>query len=91
MTWELVRFLTSILVAGDSLRASRDDANALCKVFLEGYAGALALGKARWVERDTASGLIHELLAKLKARTRPRVSGQAHRTEEERPPTHPAR
>ncbi|SDZ72149.1 Uncharacterized conserved protein, DUF2252 family [Variovorax sp. YR266] len=71
VTWELVRFLTSILVAGDSLRASRDDANALCKVFLEGYAGALALGKARWVERDTASGLIHELLAKLKARTRP--------------------
>ncbi|UVH59344.1 DUF2252 domain-containing protein [Variovorax paradoxus] len=71
VTWELVRFLTSILVAGDSLRASRDDANALCKVFLDGYAGALALGKARWVERDTAGGLIHDLLAKLKARTRP--------------------
>jgi uncharacterized protein (DUF2252 family) len=71
VTWELVRFLTSILVAGDSLRASRNDANALCKEFLDGYAGALALGKARWVERDTASGLIHELLAKLKARTRP--------------------
>lgn len=70
VTWELVRFLTSILVAGDSLRASRDDANALCKVFLDGYAGALALGKARWVERDTASGLIHELLATLKAQTR---------------------
>ncbi|MET3183665.1 UNVERIFIED_ORG: uncharacterized protein (DUF2252 family) [Variovorax guangxiensis] len=73
VTWELVRFLTSILVAGDSLRATRDDANALCRVFLDGYAGALALGKARWVERDTASGLIHDLLATLKARTRPEL------------------
>ena len=70
VTWELVRFLSSILVAGGSLRATPDDSDALCKVFLEGYAGALALGKARWVERDTASGLIHELLATLKARTR---------------------
>jgi len=70
VTWELVRFLSSILVAGGSLRATPDDSDALCKVFLEGYAGALALGKARWVERDTASGLVHELLATLKARTR---------------------
>ncbi|KQX34473.1 DUF2252 domain-containing protein [Variovorax sp. Root434] len=70
VTWELVRFLSSILVAGGSLRATPDDSNALCKVFLQGYAGALALGKARWVERDTASGLVHELLATLKARTR---------------------
>ncbi|MFS2101241.1 DUF2252 domain-containing protein [Variovorax sp. Varisp85] len=70
VTWELVRFLSSILVAGGSLRATPDDSNALCKVFLDGYAGALALGKARWVERDTASGLVHELLATLKARTR---------------------
>lgn len=71
VTWELVRFLTSILVAGDSLCASADDAAALCKVFLDAYAGALALGKARWVERDTADGLIGELLDTLKARTRP--------------------
>lgn len=71
VTWELARFLSSILVAGDSLRATRSEADALCKVFLDGYAGALALGKARWVERDTASGLIHELLATLKARSRP--------------------
>lgn len=70
VTWELVRFLSSILVAGGSLRATPDDSNALCKVFLQGYADALALGKARWVERDTASGLVHELLATLKARTR---------------------
>ncbi|GAC1608788.1 MAG: DUF2252 domain-containing protein [Ramlibacter sp.] len=71
VTWELVRCLSSILVAGDSLCATTDDADALCGVFLDAYAGALALGKARWVERDTADGLIQQLLEALKTRTRP--------------------
>lgn len=71
VTWELVRFLTSILVAGDGLCKTTDDADALCKVFLDSYAGALSLGKARWVERDTAGGLVKELLDTLKERTRP--------------------
>ncbi|MGJ7609567.1 MULTISPECIES: DUF2252 domain-containing protein [unclassified Variovorax] len=70
VTWELVRFLSSILVAGDSLCAT-GDADALCKAFLDAYADALVLGKARWVERDTADGLIQQLLDTLKARTRP--------------------
>ena len=71
VTWELVRFLSSILVAGDSLCANPGEADDLCKVFLDAYAGALALGKARWVERDTADGLIGQLLDTLKAQTRP--------------------
>lgn len=69
-TWELVRFMSSILVAGDSLRATPDEANALCKTFLDAYAGALVPGKARWMERDTADGLIGDLLDALKARSR---------------------
>lgn len=71
VTWELVRFLSSILVAGDGLRATTDEAAALCQVFLDAYAGALALGKARWVERDTADGLVRDLLDALKTRSRP--------------------
>jgi len=71
VTWELVRFLTSILVAGDGLSRGAAESAALCRVFLDAYAGALALGKARWVERDTATGLVRELLDTLKARTRP--------------------
>uniref|UniRef100_UPI000D3912B3 DUF2252 domain-containing protein n=1 Tax=unclassified Variovorax TaxID=663243 RepID=UPI000D3912B3 len=70
LTWELVRFLSSVLVAGDGLRASPGEANALCKDFLDAYAGALALGKARWMERYTAGGLIGELLDTLQARKR---------------------
>ena len=71
VTWELVRFLTSILVAGDGLSRGAAESAALCRVFVDAYAGALALGKARWVERDTATGLVRELLDTLKARTRP--------------------
>lgn len=71
VTWELVRFLSSILVAGDSLCATADEADALCKAFLDAYAAALVLGKARWVERDTADGLIHALLDTLQSRSRP--------------------
>jgi uncharacterized protein (DUF2252 family) len=71
VTWELVRFLSSILVAGDGLRATADEAAALCQVFLDAYAAALVPGKARWLERDTAEGLVQELLDTLKARSRP--------------------
>ena len=71
VTWELVRFLSSILVAGEGLCQSTADAEALCRIFLDSYAATLTLGKARWVERDTAGGLVKELLDTLKARTRP--------------------
>lgn len=71
VTWDLVRFLSSILVAGDGLCATTDDADALCNTALDAYAGALQSGKARWVDRDNAGGLIGQLLDTLKARTRP--------------------
>ena len=71
VTWELVRFLSSILVAGEGLCQSTADAEVLCRTFLDSYAATLTLGKARWVERDTAGGLVKELLDTLKARTRP--------------------
>ena len=71
VTWDLVRFLSSILVAGDGLCATTDDADALCNTALDAYAGALLSGKARWVDRDNAGGLIGQLLDTLKARTRP--------------------
>jgi hypothetical protein len=34
----------------------------LCRVFIDAYAAALAEGKARWVERETAVGLVRDLL-----------------------------
>ncbi|MHB9022511.1 MAG: DUF2252 family protein, partial [Halothiobacillus sp.] len=43
----------------------------LSERFLEGYTTALASGKARWIERDTADGLIKQLLDKQRNRSRP--------------------
>lgn len=71
LTWELVRLLTSILVAGETLSASPEESYALCETLVESYAQALACGKATWVERETSHGIIHRLLDDLRERQRP--------------------
>lgn len=71
-SWDLARFLTSVLVAADSLSVSAMEAKALCKSFVDAYAAALALGKSRWVERETAQGLVRQLLDDLRQRQRAR-------------------
>ncbi|MEO8937997.1 MAG: DUF2252 family protein [Burkholderiaceae bacterium] len=69
-SWELVRMLTSIRIAGDALSASREQARALPGAFLDSYATALVGGKAYWIERETADGLVRSLLDGLRERTR---------------------
>lgn len=69
LSWDLVRFLTSVLVAARDLRASTSQARSLCKSFIDAYATQLATGKALWVERDTAQGLVKELLERVRVRT----------------------
>ncbi len=69
-TWDLVRFLTSILVAGQSLNIDSTDALALCQNFLTAYTRVLAKGQVGMVNRETATGLVKELLDSLKQRQR---------------------
>jgi len=69
-TWDLVRFLASVQVGAATLKVGEAKAQRLCETFVEAYADALALGKAYWVERDTATGLVHELLDDLRGRER---------------------
>jgi len=69
-TWEVARFVTSVHVAAASLELSHKDAAHLAETFLEAYTDALADGKPRWVERATATGMVKELLANVKGRTR---------------------
>ena len=69
-SWELVRMLTSLLVAGESLSISPSEAHTLCSVFLDNYTSSLALGKAFWIESETAQGVIRELLEGLRDRQR---------------------
>jgi len=69
-TWDVLRCATSILVGAKMLRIKRPGRIELCRRFLDAYADALAAGKARWVERETASGMIHELIDSVRKRNR---------------------
>ena len=71
VTWDLVRFLASVLVADETVNASKEQASRLCSAFLDAYAAVLACGKAGWVERETADGLVGLLLEDVRERTRP--------------------
>ncbi|MBA5688641.1 DUF2252 domain-containing protein [Rugamonas apoptosis] len=70
-SWELSRFLVSLLLAADVLRVRRRDALFLCRRFLDTYGAELATGKARWLERATARGMIKALMRDIRTRSRP--------------------
>jgi uncharacterized protein (DUF2252 family) len=69
-TWDVARFLTSVLVGAHTLQIESHFALTLCTVFLQAYSTALADGKARWVERATARGMVKDLLRGLRKRRR---------------------
>ncbi len=69
-TWDLVRLLTSLRVAAPSLQLEPAATEELCTAFLDAYVQALHLGKAYWVEPQTAHGLVKDLLAGLRDRQR---------------------
>lgn len=69
-TWDIVRLLTSLLVGADSLRVKKKDAETLCQAYLTAYCRALAAGRARWVEPETAKGMVKDLLVSLMQRKR---------------------
>ncbi|MFP4893318.1 DUF2252 domain-containing protein [Paraburkholderia sp. EG304] len=68
--YELVRLLTSVLVGAADLKLSRAEALALCHTALDAYGAALAYGKSRWIEAETATGLVRDLFVALASRTR---------------------
>jgi len=69
-SWDLVRMLSSLRVAADDVTIRMSEADPLCTLFVDSYADALAAGKAYWIERDTAEGLVGTLLDSLKMRRR---------------------
>ncbi len=69
-TWELGRWLSSILVAAQSLKLPEVDAQSLCQIGLDSYAAALRTGKGRWLERETAKGMVRNLLDPMTLRSR---------------------
>lgn len=69
-TLDVLRLLTSILVATKTIRVTRGQAVTLGRHFLDAYVAAIRDGKARWIERETAGGLIRQLLDQSRARIR---------------------
>ena len=69
-SWDLLRLLTSLWVGAKSLGLRRLEVQHLGQVLVDAYTAALAEGKAYWIERETAQGLVHQLLDGLKDRKR---------------------
>lgn len=68
VTWELVRLLTSIYVAGYTLPYNAATAEALCKAYLDKYLQVLRNGKPVVIEKETANGLLHFFLQQVQNR-----------------------
>src|SRR5215831_9679561 len=69
-TRDPARFLVSMHLAARSLELDEEAVADLGIHYLDAYAAALADGKARWVERATARGMVRDLLHRVKRRSR---------------------
>lgn len=69
-TADTTRLLTSTHLAATSLGFGESEARQLIAYFLDAYCQALSDGKARWVERDTATGMVRDLLRQVQGRRR---------------------
>ncbi len=67
--WDLIRVVASITLARKDLSLGKKAIADLSRYFVTSYAEALANGKPRWIERDTATGIIGQLLQTLKGKS----------------------
>ena len=70
VSWDLLRFLASVLIGAKSIGIGANEAQELARAFLNSYQQVLSSGKSHWVERETSDGLIRNLLTSLKLRQR---------------------
>jgi len=70
---DLARFLTSVFVGAKCLGLKEREAQRLVSDFLGSYNAVLHDGKARWVERQTANGMVLALLEEATTLTRKRL------------------
>jgi uncharacterized protein (DUF2252 family) len=70
LSWDLLRFVTSLIVGAKQMKLQEREAHALCLAFLDTYAAILAGGKAGWIEAKTANGLVRDLLNDVAQRSR---------------------
>lgn len=81
-TWEVARMITSIFTGFESLGINKKDATRTAQLFLRVYSETLAKGKAKYLEHETANGIVRIFLEKIAERRQKDLVRQ--RTEESR-------
>jgi len=84
LTVDVVRMLSSLMMAASQLGLSAEDARSASEKMLSSYAAVLAQGKPRWLERATAQGMVAELLRRVKRRRRGQLLAQRTEIRKER-------
>ena len=64
-TWELARMVSSIFTALATMKAERKEVIAMGELFIKTYAATLSKGRARYIEPQTASGIVKTFLDKV--------------------------
>lgn len=67
-TWEIARMASSIYIGAQLLKLDKFIAATLCNTYLDAYFKILSIGKPQVVEKETASGLLKELLQNVRRR-----------------------
>jgi len=80
--WEVSRIVTSIFVGFESLGIKKKEAESMADYFLKIYSSTLARGKARYLEHQTANGIVRTFLEKVAERKQKELIRQ--RTEDGR-------
>lgn len=79
-TWEVARMVASIFTGFDSLGIKKKEALQTARLFLNVFSATLAKGKARYLEHETATGIVRIFLEKIAERKQKELVRQ--RTEE---------
>jgi uncharacterized protein (DUF2252 family) len=67
-TWEISRMITSIFTGFDALNIKKKDAIQNAQFFLRVYSETLMKGKAKYLEHETANGIVRIFLEKIAER-----------------------
>jgi uncharacterized protein (DUF2252 family) len=71
--WELVRMVTSIFIAFESLQIDQKKALNMAQLFLKTYAAKLSAGKPSYIEPRTAKGIVCEFLTAVSKRKQKQI------------------
>jgi len=71
--WEVSRLVTSIFLAFEILKLDKKKARNMAQLFIKSYANTLAGGKAYYIERKTAKGIVCSFLTAVSKRRQKRL------------------